>query len=248
MQHEILAKPDFPIIKVNLDEGDTIQAETGAMVAMSQNVKIKTAAKGGILKSAKRAVMGGESFFQNTFSSEGGPGELYLTSATMGDISHRQLNNEELILSTGAYVAGSTDLVVDSKWGGFKALFSGEGLFFLKVSGTGDLFFSSFGAIHEVDISGDYIVDTGHIVGFETSLNYKIEKVGGLKSLFLSGEGIVCRFSGSGKLYLQTRNQGAFAFWANQWRRTEGGTTGKLAAGGAIGGAISGLSSLMGDD
>ncbi len=100
-------------------------------------------------------------------------------------------------------------------------MFSGEGLFFLKASGTGELFFSSFGAIHKVQVQGEYIVDTGHIVAFEPSLSFKLEKVGGLKSLFLSGEGLVCRFSGSGTLYVQTRNQNSFAAWANQFRRVQ---------------------------
>lgn len=221
MKFEILAKPDFPILKIDLNSGESIRAESGAMVAMSAQVKMETKAQGGIFASAKRALFSGESFFQNTFTAEGGNGELFLTSATQGDLEHRTLKNEELILSRGAYVAGGTELVIDSKWGGFKGFFAGEGLFFLKVSGTGDLFFSSFGAIHEVDVDGMYIVDTGHIVAFEPSLEYHIDKVGGLKSLFLSGEGLVAKFSGKGKLYLQTRNQNSFASWANTWRRVQ---------------------------
>ncbi|MBM9575711.1 TIGR00266 family protein [Leptospira sp. 201903070] len=221
MKHEILLKPDFPIIQVELENGETIRAESGAMVAMSPTVKMATKAEGGIWASAKRALLSGESFFQNTFKSEGGTGTLFLTSQTQGDIEYRKMKGEELILSRGAYVAGSESLVIDSKWGGFKGFFSGEGLFFLKVSGAGDLFFSSFGAIHTIEVNGQYTVDTGHIVGFEGTLNYTIQKVGGLKSLFLSGEGLVAVFSGTGKLYIQSRNQNAFAGWANQWRRVE---------------------------
>ncbi|EKR72463.1 TIGR00266 family protein [Leptospira noguchii] len=221
MKHEILLKPDFPIIQVQLNDGESIRAESGAMVAMSPTVKMVTKAEGGIFASAKRALLGGESFFQNTFQSEGGTGTLFLTSSTQGDIEYRKMNGEDLILSRGAYVAGSESLSIDSKWGGFKGFFSGEGLFFLKVSGTGDLFFSSFGAIHTIDVNGQYVVDTGHIVGFEGTLDYTIQKVGGLKSLFLSGEGLVAVFSGSGKLYIQSRNQNSFVAWANQWRRVE---------------------------
>ncbi|PJZ70157.1 TIGR00266 family protein [Leptospira perolatii] len=221
MNHEILCKPDFPIVKISLGSGESIRAESGAMVAMSPTVKMETKAQGGIFASAKRALFSGESFFQNTFFTEGGAGELYLTSATQGDLEYRKMKGEELILSRGAYVAGSTDLVIDSKWGGFKGFFSGEGLFFLKVSGSGDLFFSSFGAIHTVEVDGTYIVDTGHIVGFESSLTYHLDRVGGLKSLFLSGEGLVAKFSGKGKLYVQSRNQNSFIFWADSWRRVE---------------------------
>ncbi|MES0490989.1 MAG: TIGR00266 family protein [Leptospirales bacterium] len=221
MKYNIIGRPDFASIVVNMQANEKIQAESGAMVSMSPNISIETSARGGVLSSLKRKVFSGESFFQNTFTCENSEGELMLTSPSEGDIVHRKLQNEEIILSRGAYVCGDTELQIDSKWGGFKSFFSGEGLFFLKVSGTGDLFFASFGAVEEIDISGDYIVDTGHIVGFEPSLNYKIEKVGGLKSLFLSGEGLVCRFSGQGKVYIQTRNHNSFARWANTWRRVQ---------------------------
>ena len=221
MNYEILGKPDFPCVKISLAGGESIVAESGAMVAHSANVTIKTAARGGILQAAKRSLLGGESFFVNTFTAENGPGEIYFTSATTGDLEMVTLNGGEMIMSQGAFVCSSPGITVDSKWGGFKALFSGEGLFFLKASGSGELFFSSFGAIHSVDVAGEYIVDTGHIVAFQPSLSFSIEKVGGLKSLFLSGEGLVCRFSGQGKLYIQTRNQNSFTAWANQFRRTE---------------------------
>ena len=221
MKYEIIGKPDFPCVKINLDAEESIVAESGAMVSMSSNIELKSSAKGGLFASAKRALLSGESFFQSTFTAKGAPGEVYFTSETTGDLEHISLTGNELIMSTGAYVCGSPELELDSKWGGFKGFFGGEGLFFLKAQGTGDLFFSSFGAIHEVNVSGDYIVDTGHIVAFEPSLSYAIEKVGGLKSLFFSGEGLVCRFTGNGKLYLQTRNQNSFTAWANQFRRVE---------------------------
>jgi len=221
MNYELPGKPDFPIVKINLAAGESVIAESGAMVAHSAGVAIKTEARGGILQAAKRSLLGGESFFVNTFTAEGGAGEIYFTPATTGDLECVTLNSQEIIMSTGAFVCSSPGVTIDSKWGGFKAMFSGEGLFFLKASGTGELFFSSFGAIHKVQVQGEYIVDTGHIVAFEPSLSFKLEKVGGLKSLFLSGEGLVCRFSGSGTLYVQTRNQNSFAAWANQFRRVQ---------------------------
>lgn len=221
MKYEILGKPDFPCVKINLDAGESMIAESGAMVAHSLNVAIKTEAKGGILQAAKRSILGGESFFVNTFTAESGPGEIYFTPATTGDLEPIRLENRDLIMSRGAFVCSTPGITIDSKWGGFKAMFSGEGLFFLKASGSGDLFFSSFGAIHQVDIAGEYIVDTGHIVAFDPTLTFKIERVGGLKSLFLSGEGLVCRFSGQGRLYIQTRNQNSFTAWADQFRRIQ---------------------------
>ena len=88
-----------------------------------------------------------------------------------------------------------------------KALFSGESVFWVKCSGQGDLFLSSFGAIYEVDIDGTYVVDSGHIVAFEDTLTFRVGKLGdSWLRTFLSGEGLVCHFSGRGKLYCQSHN------------------------------------------
>ncbi len=221
MNYDITSRPDFSCIKIELQDGERIMAEAGAMIAMSPAIHIQTSARGGAFGSLKRSFLGGESFFMNTFTAEGASGEIYFSPPTSGDAWSLDIDNHAYILSTGAYICSTPGIELDSKWGGARAFFSGEGLFFLKAAGNGTLFFSSFGAIHEIDVTGEYIVDTGHIVAFEESLQYNIEKVGGLKSLFLSGEGLVCRFTGNGRLYVQTRNQNSFAAWANQFRRVK---------------------------
>ena len=100
------------------------------------------------------------------------------------------------------------NISMNTGWQGFKSMFSGESLFWLNLEGKGDIVFNSFGLIYEVDINGeDYIVDTGHIVAFEETLNFQISKAGSswLHSI-LGGEGLVCRFSGRGKLWCQSHN------------------------------------------
>ena len=94
-----------------------------------------------------------------------------------------------------------------------KGFFSGQRLFLIRASGTGDLWFNTFGALVPVDVDGEYVVDTGHIVAFTEGLDYRVASVGGYKSLFFSGEGLVCRFSGRGRVWIQTRRIGAFASW-----------------------------------
>ena len=113
----------------------------------------------------------------------------------------------------GSFLACTPGVNVKAKFGGFKALFSGEGAFLLEASGNGDLFFNSFGGIVEKKIEGDFIVDSGHVVAFEPSLNYKISGMGNWKSTMLSGEGLVMTFNGSGKIYLQTRTIDSLASW-----------------------------------
>jgi len=108
---------------------------------------------------------------------------------------------------------------VETKWQGLtKGFFSGESLFLIRCQGKGDLWFSSYGGIINIDVDGDYVVDTGNIVAFTDGLEYEITKVGGYKSLFFSGEGFVCRFSGKGKVWIQTRKVNAFTSWLFPFR------------------------------
>ena len=83
------------------------------------------------------------------------------------------------------------------------------------------LFFNTFGGLIEIDVKDNYVVDTGYIVGFTEGLSYEVHSVAGLKSFFFSGEGLVCRFSGEGKIWIQTRLSPAFVSWANRFRKVE---------------------------
>ena len=218
MEHTIIHKPDFAAVKINLSAGEQVCAEAGAMLAMSSNINLETSTRGGALKGLKRATMGGESFWMNTFTAQDKPGDLYLAPATSGDVLHLVLEGKPLFLQSGSYLASSPSVDLDAKWTGAKTFFGGEGLFMLKCAGTGDLWFSSFGAIHEIDVEGGYTVDTGAIVAFEETLSFRVRSVGGMKSLLFSGEGLVCEFSGHGKLYLQTRLPASFINWIHPFR------------------------------
>ena len=112
-----------------------------------------------------------------------------------------------VFLSSGAFLAAPPSVQIDTKWQGARGFFSGAGLFLLSATGHGPLFFAAYGGIHAVDVGpAGYVCDTGHVVGFTSGLSYQVTKVGGLKSLFFSGEGLVCRFSGQGRLWVSTRN------------------------------------------
>lgn len=213
MQHEILYKPAYTLLEVKLEQGERIEAESGAMVYMSPGIEIATKAKGGVLGALTRGLLGGESFFTNTFIANS-KGIVGLAPPYQGDISHHRLNGETLYIQNGSYIASSPELSLDTKWGGAKSFFSREGLFLLKMAGTGDAFISSFGAIHEVKLKGEtFIIDTGHMVAFTEGLDYSVKRVGGLKSTLFSGEGLVAEFRGTGTLYLQTRSMNSFMEW-----------------------------------
>lgn len=214
MEHEILYQPSYSLLKIMLRQGEAISAEAGAMVSMSSGIQIETSMKGGLFGSLKRSVLGGESFFVNTFRADEN-GEVALAPSLPGDIHDLELKGQTIYVQSGSYLASSPEIEVDTKWGGAKTFFSREGLFLLKISGTGKLFLSSYGAIHEINLEAGqkYIVDTGHMVSFDEGVGYTVKKVGGLKSTLLSGEGLVCELTGPGKITIQSRSEAAFLSW-----------------------------------
>jgi uncharacterized protein (TIGR00266 family) len=219
MPYEIKSSPDFAMIDFDLQPGESVVAESGAMVSMSSNVKMKTEARGGILAAAKRKLLGGESIFQNTYTAEGGAGRVMLAPGSPGDIIAFELEPERsLMIQSSAYVAATPDVKLDTKWGGAKGFFSGMGLFLLKATGPGTVFVASYGAIYPKRCEGEYIVDTDHIVAFQDTVTYGITKVGGIKSLFFGGEGLVAKFQGQGMIYAQTRSPASLAAFLHPYR------------------------------
>lgn len=204
----------FALAVINLQAEQTINAEAGAMVSMSANVDLHSELKGGVFGALKRAV-GGESAFVSTFTARGGPGEVTFAPGAPGDVAGIEMRGQTFMVQSSSYLAGDSSLVVDTKFGGAKSFFGGEGLFVLQVSGTGLLLVSSFGAIFRRTLrpGEQYVIDTGHLVAWEGHMQYNIRKAaksGYLRSL-LSGEGMVAEFNGPGEILIQTRNLAAFA-------------------------------------
>ncbi|KPL23967.1 MAG: hypothetical protein AMJ75_04795 [Phycisphaerae bacterium SM1_79] len=214
MEHEVLYRPSYSLLKIRLGPGETISAEAGAMVSMSSGIEMQTSAKGGLFGALKRSMLGGESFFVNTFKAVES-GEVTFAPSLPGDIHALELKGGTVYAQSGAYIASSPEIQVDTKWGGAKTFFSKEGLFLLKISGTGNVFLSSYGAIHEINLQPGqkYTVDTGHMVSFDEGVGYGVKRVGGLKSTLFSGEGLVCELTGPGKIMIQSRSADAFLAW-----------------------------------
>jgi uncharacterized protein (TIGR00266 family) len=210
---EVLHQPSFSLAVVQLQPEQSILAEAGAMVSMSANIELQAQMKGGLMGALKRAA-GGESAFVSTFTARGGPGEVTLAPGAPGDIAGLELNNQVFYVQSSSYLAGDASLTVDTKWGGAKSFFGGEGLFVLQVTGAGLLLISSFGAIHRKRLQAGekYVVDTGHLVAWEGTTQYTLRKAAaGFFRSMMSGEGIVAEFSGPGEILIQTRNLQAFA-------------------------------------
>jgi uncharacterized protein (TIGR00266 family) len=223
MRHQILYQPAYSLAVVQLERGEQIMAESGAMVAMSPTVRLQAQMSGGGVFGALKSAVGGESLFRTTFTAETGPGEVCLAPSTMGDMMAVSMTGPKFFVQPGSYLAGDARLNI-SVQGSLRGMLSGEGLFLLTVEGSGLLLLSSFGAIHAKELAPgeEYIVDTGHIVAFDARVSWAIEKASGrsegmggfLKGLVqstLSGEGFVCRYKGPGTIYMQTRQLPGFA-------------------------------------
>ncbi len=211
---EIQHEGAFALAVVELQPEQSINAEAGAMVSMSGNVELNSTMKGGVFGAIKRKV-GGESAFVSTFTAHNAPGEVTLASGAPGDITGIDLMNQTFKVQSSSYLAGDISLQVETKFGGAKTLFGGEGLFILEISGTGLLLISSFGAIHRKTLrpGEQYVVDTGHLVAWEGQMQYNLRKAArsGFFRSMMSGEGLVAEFSGPGEILMQTRNISALA-------------------------------------
>ena len=215
MEVNVQHRPSYALAVAQLDPNEPIQVEAGSMVGMSAGVAVETKARGGLLKSLARSMLGGESFFINTYRASSRGARVLLAPALPGDIVVRQLEQETLLVQSGSYVASSEGVDVSTGWGGAKTFFAREGLILLRISGAGTLVLSSYGAIEEMELAeGEtFTVDTGHLVAFSDRLGFDVRRVGGLKSTLFSGEGLVVNLSGPGRFWMQTRSEDAFLTW-----------------------------------
>jgi uncharacterized protein (TIGR00266 family) len=213
MKHSIEHGPVFSVLRIALDAGEGVRAEGGAMIAMSTTVELKAKTSGKGVFGAIGAMVGGESLFASEYHATAAGDEVVLAPATPGDIVHIPLKGAVIYAQSGAYLAGSLGLTLTTQ-GSLRALVSGEGLFLQKISGEGDLWLASYGAImvKQLGVGEEYKVDTGNMVAFEESVTYTINKAArGIFSSLASGEGLVCKFRGPGKVWIQTRSLAGLA-------------------------------------
>jgi uncharacterized protein (TIGR00266 family) len=216
MQYQILCQPSFSVLEVSLNPGEKIVAEAGAMAWTEGPIRTETSTRGGVLKGLKRAMLAGESLFQNTYLAETAGAKVALVPPVAGDIVPYQLAGGELFLEKGAYLAATEDVHCDSKFEGLRGFFN-EGLFVLRVTGTGTLFFGSYGAVEEVQVNGQYTVDNGYAVAWEPTLQYRLTRAKRIRS-FLFSDQLLLSFSGTGRLWVQSRSPISLANWVYPFR------------------------------
>ncbi len=200
-------QPTFTVLKVKLEEGESITAEPGAMMLMKGDVEIKTST-GGVIKGLLRALAGGESVFLNTYTCRSGSAELWLVPPVPGDIVYQELDGStEWVIQDTSYLAHHGEVDVSVAWRGLKGLLAEGELVWLKLSGTGGAWLNAYGAIQKLELKeGETaIVDNFHFVAMPADTKYRVRKFGGWRSFLLGGEGIVMEVEGPATIYLQTR-------------------------------------------
>ncbi|MCD8529190.1 MAG: TIGR00266 family protein [Chitinophagales bacterium] len=217
MKFEIIEKGAFAALKVSLQAGEAVKAESGAMVSKDTSIEIEGKMEGGLLGGLGR-MLAGETLFLQTLRAGTTSGDVILAPTMTGDIIEIDLDgNTVWNVAKDGFFAGDIGLDISTKMQNLaKGLFSGEGFFVVKISGKGKLFVSSFGSVIKVNIDAgkEYVVDNHHLVAWPENAQIKIEKAakGWLNSI-KSGEGLVTKISGPTEIYIQTRNAYAFGNW-----------------------------------
>ncbi|RKP48828.1 TIGR00266 family protein [Cohnella endophytica] len=221
MKHEVMYQGAFALLKLQMNPGEVVKAESGAMVSMSPNVDVKGTMDGGIMAGLGR-MLSGETFFFQELSANRGGGEVLLAPKSMGDIQAVELDGSySLYVQKDGFLAGTSGINVNTKMQNLsRGLLSGEGFFIIEISGQGTVFLASYGSIHAINLEPgeERIVDNGHLVAWPNYVNYTVEKASkGWLSSLTSGEGIVCRFRGEGIVLIQTRNPAGFGSWIKKF-------------------------------
>jgi uncharacterized protein (TIGR00266 family) len=210
--------PAFGVARCSLSGGEVARAESGAMMATSAGVDVQAQMQGGLMKSLKRSVLGGESLFVTTFTAPAEGGWVDVAANLPGDVVVRELGGTAWNLSRGSYLCSEASVEIDTRWGGFRNLFGGEGGFLIHATGAGKVVASCYGALDVVSLGAGerLVVDAGHMVAFQEGVEMTLRRVSGTMASLKSGEGLVFEFTGPGEVLMQSRNPGALITWLTQ--------------------------------
>jgi len=239
MQVQTRQGPAYGVARLTLAPNEPVRVEAGAMMAMSSGVSLQAKAEGGIMKSLKRAALGGESFFVSTYTAPQSGGFVDVAARLPGDITVHELTpGRALFIQKGSWLANDVTVNLDTQWGGFRNMFGSEGGFIVRAEGQGTAVFACYGALEvwNLEAGQGITVDTGHMVAYEDSVTMGIRKAsgGGLVQSFKSGEGLVFDFTGPGRVWTQTRNPTELMTWIQSFVGTSN-------SGSGIGGIAGGL-------
>ncbi len=212
--------PSFGVARCLLSGGEQIKIEAGAMMAHSAGMHLEARMEGGVLKSLKRSVLGGESLFISTYTAPAEGGWVDVAAKLPGDLKVIDLDGStNWILERGNWLASEASVDIDTKWQGFRMLAGGEGGFMAHAAGVGKVVVASYGAIEVLSLgpAEQVVVDTNHMLAFADTVQYELTRAAEGRSIqsMKSGEGLVFRFTGPGDVWIQSRNQQQLIAWLN---------------------------------
>lgn len=217
MELHLRHQPSFTIARALMAPGEAVRAEAGAMLAMAADTQLGAKAEGGVLKSLKRGVLGGESFFITTATAGPQGGWIDVAPNLPGDVAALTVSADQpMNIQRGSFLLSEAGVNIETKWGGFKNLIGGEGGFLVRAEGQGQVLVSAYGAIDALELGAgeSMIVDTGHMVAFSDSVQMRLERAAsGWIQTAKTGEGFVFVFTGPGRVLLQSRNPSALVDW-----------------------------------
>ena len=216
MDVQVRHTPSFAVVRCTMAGGEAVRAESGAMMATSDGVAVEAKMQGGLMKSLKRSVLGGESLFITTFTAPSQGGWVDCAANLPGDAIVRTVGGGKTFnLSRGAFLVCESGVEIDTQWGGFKNLSGGEGGFLVHASGEGEVVAACYGALDTITLGpGEkVVVDSGHMVAYDDTVQMSTRRVAGTVASMKSGEGLVFEFTGPGEVLTQTRNPSALIDW-----------------------------------
>jgi len=207
--------PFYSSLIITLTLHQSLLVEASQVTAMDSSIVFIANLQDGLLKKLTN-FLGKEILFINQFSAEEKPGKIFLSPGLPGNIHHYYLTPKTgILLQSSCFIACMPTVQIDIKFSGMADFFSNESTCLLRMIGSGDLWFSSYGGILEIAVKDHYLINTGYIVAFEETLHYEVQAIAELainpsKTKYYGGQGLVCRFKGEGKIWIQLRQGNSF--------------------------------------
>jgi uncharacterized protein (TIGR00266 family) len=219
MEFCIKHAPVFSVLEIKMSEAEVVIAQPNSMLSMTSGLQLTASVGRRGSKSSSglfggmKSVLGGESVFTAEFRAKRDGQLLMLAPDAQGDILTIPLSGHGgIYLTRGAYLANIGDCELTIKYGGVKGMMAKTGLFLLHAIGEGTVFCQSYGAIVEKDLTEgeNFFVDNRYMVAFADTVQYQLVKAtSSVKDSILSGEGLVVKYTGPGRVYYQTRGKPA---------------------------------------
>lgn len=207
--------PLYSSLIITLKPPQSILVEASQVTAMDESIVFIAKLQDGLLKNLTN-FLGKEVLFINQFSAEVKTGRIFLSPGLPGNIHHYYLTAKTgILLQSSCFIACMPTVQIDTKYSGMADFFSNQSTCLLRMIGNGDLWFSSYGGIVEITVQDHFLINTGYLVAFEDTLNYEVQEIDSLtikniRTKYYGDRGMVCRFQGEGKVWIQVRQANSF--------------------------------------